>query len=181
MELTINIDVLNENNLSVSEYIYLKALSENFDKPSMDKILGCIDRIEEDNLQEKGFIKITTEGNVLRDKGIKLFESGDLFTKYMVMFPVKAPNGRYLSPRGIETVAGQSIKSKWQRHFKGNPAKERRALEVLDAELKWRRETNQLNYMHNAETWLNQGDYEKFEYLLEDQQEIEEHQHKNFM
>jgi hypothetical protein len=182
MEITINIDVLEEQQLSISEYVYLKALYDKRKPKDMKRIVSCIDRIEEDALQMKGFIKITPNQEVvLRQKGASLFDSASLFTRFLVMFPVKTPSGRYLSPRGYETVMGRKLEDKWNKRFLNKPDKERRALEVLDAELKWRRENNKMEFMHNAETWINQGDYEKFEYLLDEQQEAEEHLYNDFM
>ena len=58
--------------------------------------------------------------------------------------------------------------TKWNKLFKNKPHKERRALEVLEAELEWRKANNKMEFMHNAEAWLKQGDYENFEYLLEE-------------
>lgn len=169
MEITINVDILNKNDLSLSEYVYLKALYEERNEKELAIIFGCIDRIEEDSLQQRGFIKLMPSNKiVLREKTNKLFDSGSMFQKFITMFPVKAPSGRYLSPLRSDTIAGDKLEKKWNKLFKGKPHKEKRALDVLDAELKWRRDTNAMEYINNAEAWLNQGNYEKFEYLLEE-------------
>jgi hypothetical protein len=182
MEITINIDILNKNDLSLSEYVYLKSIYEERDKEEIRMIFKCIDHIEEDSLQKRGFIKLMPGGKViLRTATERLFNSGELFTKYLVMFPVKTPGGRYLSPLREETIAGDNIRKKWDQRFKNKPHKEAMALKVLDAELKWRRETNQMEFIHNAETWLHQGDYEKYEYLLDENDNEKVRNNKDFM
>lgn len=169
MEIIINVDVLNKHDLSLSEYVYLKSIYEERSKAEMLQIFSCIDRIEEDSLQDRNFIKILPDNEILlRDNAIKLFESKDLFTKYLTMFPVKTPSGRYLSPAGADTIKGAEIEKKWKKIFKNKPHKEQRALDVLEAELEWRRKNNSMEFMHNALTWLNQGNYQNFEYLLEE-------------
>lgn len=161
--------MLNQYGLSLSEYVYLKAVYEKKDPHEMAKIFLCIDRIEEDSLQDRGFIKILPDNKlILREPGLRLFNSGSHFLTYLTMFPIKTPSGRYLSPAGTEGVAVEKIKKKWNSLFKNKPHKEKRAIAVLEAELEWRRTTGQMEYLHNAEAWLNQADYEKFEYLLEE-------------
>jgi hypothetical protein len=169
MEITINVDILNAHDLSLSEYVYLKALYEHRSQEEMVLIFSCIDKVEEDGLQERGFIKITADNKViLRDKGTKLFESANLFLKFLTTFPIKAPSGRYLSPLKSGTVKADKLEKKWVKLFKNKPHLEKRAIEVLEAELKWRRDNNKMEFIHNAEAWLNQGDYENFEYLLDE-------------
>lgn len=173
MEITIDVDVLLKHNLSLSEYVYLKSIYEDRSKAEMLKIYSCIDRIEEDSLQDRGFLKILVDNEVtLRDKGLKLFESKNLFHTYIATFPIKTPCGRYLSPAGLVGIKVEKLEAKWKKHFKNKPHKEQRAIEVLEAEIKWRRDTHQLKFMHNAEAWLNQGDYQNFEYLLEEVSEV---------
>lgn len=181
MEITINVDILNENDLSLSEYVYLKAIYEERTEEELRQIFSCIDRVEEDSLQERGFIKIAPDSqNILRHKAKKLFESADLFLKFLTTFPIKTPTGRYLSPLRSDTIKAEKLHAKWKRIFKNKPHKEARALEVLEAELEWRKKENKMEFIHNAETWLNQGDYENFEYLLEEHTKDIQH-HDDFM
>jgi hypothetical protein len=39
----------------------------------------------------------------------------------------------------------------------------------------WRKKTQQQEYMHAMEAWLNGADYEKYEYLLEDKNKKEQY------
>ena len=94
-----------------------------------------------------------------------------MFYKFLSTFPIKTPKGRYLSPAGTEGVLVNNLKKKWNKIFKNKPLYEEKAINVLEAELSWRKKTNGLEYIHAAEAWLNGGDYEKYEYLLEDSKE----------
>lgn len=182
MEIIINVDILNRNDLTLSEYVYLKALHENRSKEELTQIYTCIDRIEEDGLQERGFIKLMPGNTViLREKANRLFDSGNMFLTFLNTFPIKAPSGRYLSPLRSDTIAAEKLEKKWHKLFKGKPHREQRALNVLEAELEWRRNNNKMEFIHNAEAWLNQGDYENFEYLLEEHRHKDTQNHKDLM
>lgn len=164
MDLKLDYDTLIENNLTLSEYAYLQAL---YEEENDDRIYKVIDRIEEDSLQERGFVKITEGKVILRKKGIILFEGDDLFLRFLNSFPIKTPSGRYLSPLRNKGMSVDRIRKKWDKLFGKHPALQQKALDVLDAELAWRRSTGQMEYINNIETWLNQANYEKYEYLLE--------------
>lgn len=182
MEITIDLDILNKNVLSLSEYVYLKALFEERPEEEMKKIFKCIDRIEEDSLQERGFLRLLPGGRViLREDAIALFDTSSLFDKFVVMFPIKTPDNRYLSPASVDTIEGSEIKKKWDKRFKGKAHLEKRALDVLEAEIEWRKKTNQMMFMNNAKTWLHQGNYEKFSYLLEEKSKVASKNNKDFM
>ena len=42
-----------------------------------------------------------------------------------------------------------------------------------------RRESNDMQFMNNMDTWLNQANYDKYEYLLEEDKE--DHQNEDYM
>lgn len=164
MDISIDYETLIKNNITLSEYVYLKSLHE---QENDERIFKVIDRIEEDTLQGRGFIKITSEGIILRQKGIELFEGTDLFLRFVNTFPIKTPSGRYLSPLRNKGIAIDKLRKKWDRLFANNPGMQKKALEVLEAELSWRRSTAQMEFINQIDVWLNQANYEKYEYLLE--------------
>jgi len=178
MEIRIETKFLIENNLTISEYIYLKDLYEENNNTDIYKI---IDRVEEDTLQLKGFIKLVNSDIVLRNKTKELFEGKGLFLKFLNHFPIKTPTGRYLSPLRDKTTGTAELKALWKKKFKNNPMLEVHAIRVLDAELKWRRKTGQLEFIHSIKVWLNKGDYDNYSYLLEEYKEEQENNHKDFM
>jgi hypothetical protein len=175
MEIRIQAKFLINNNLTISEYIYLK---NSYEKNSDSEIVDIIDNLDLDSLQLRGFIRITDSEILLRNKTNELFEGKNLFLKFMNTFPIKTPSGRYLSPLRMKTTKADVLEKKWKKLFKNNPSLEENALKVLEAELKWRKRNNSLEYIHNMEAWLNQGDYDNYAYLVE---EDKEENHKDFM
>lgn len=166
MDISVTTQFLIDNNLTLNEYVYLKNLYSK-ENEKEENLYLVISDINEDSLQDRGFIKITETEIVLRTKSIDLFEPKELFYKFLTIFPIKAPSGRYLSPKEIRGIAVTKLKKKWDSLFKNNKEAQEKAIAVLEAELKWRRDTNKLEYIHAIEAWLNQADYEKYEYLLD--------------
>lgn len=169
MDIHINIETLRNNNLSVSEFIYIRNLYvDNLQK--IDNVFQILDVFSLNNLESKGFIKITENEIVLRNKAKALFNQEDLFDRFLVTFPIKTPKKkRYLSPAKLEGVAYNTLKNKWNRIFKNNKAKALKAIEVLEAEIRMRQQTpDGLEFMNAVDVWLNQANYEKYEYLLEE-------------
>lgn len=179
MNINIDVEKLLEWGLSLDEYVYLNNMYLEEKDPNLYKILSYVD---EENLQNKGYIKITKDGIVLRTKGIELFENSNLFIKFVNTFPIKAPSGRYLSPLGNKKgVLMTRLKKKWDTHFKNKPHLEEKAIQVLEAELAWRRRNNKLEFINNIEAWLTQANYEKFEYLLNENKTQNEKDMKDLM
>lgn len=166
MDISINIESINNNDLTINEYLYLRNLYVE-DEDKVDNLFSLIDNINEDSLQDRGFIKITEESIVLRQKTIDIFKPQELFYKFLATFPVKTPTGRYLSPVGTEGLAVKKLKKKWEGLFKNKNNLERKAIEVLEAEIKWRKNSGKMEFMQAMEAWLNGTNYEKYEYLLE--------------
>lgn len=169
MDISMNLESLISNNLSVNEYLYLYYLFLD-DPDQMKDLYKLITEINEDILQDKGFIKITEDEIILRQKTLDMFSPPELFYKFLSTFPIKTPSGRYLSPAGTTGIAVTNLKKKWKSTFKNKQNLEQKAIRVLEAELKWRKQSNNLEYIHNAETWLNQADFEKYEYLIEEEE-----------
>lgn len=137
-------------------------------------------------LQSLKFIKIIdlnkADGYELRNSAYDLFEGKkDLFLNWLLTFPIKTPSGRYLSPKNEDTVAGTKLRKKWKKSFGSDTLNQQRAIDILQAEIDWRKKTGKMEFIHNAETWLNQGDWEKYEHLLQDKQKVEVKQKEDFI
>ena len=179
MDIILKTEKIIESNLSINDYLYLNYLYLKSKNEDAKDLLDIISSFDDDHLQSRGYLKITESGNVLRSKAIELFESKELFYKFLSIFPIKTPSGRYLSPAGTEGIAVQNLKKKLIKLFKNKPVYEEKAILVLEAEIEWRRKTGNMEYIHAAEAWLNGGDYEKFEYLLDAKKEDESRYEKD--
>lgn len=175
--ITINVKEINNiPNLNLSLYLnlyYLYCLKTDPDKHTEFMVChGPVDFANAVILQDLKYIKITDPSKgvfELRESARLLFEGKkDLFYTWILTFPIKTPNGRYLSPKGENTVAGKKLRKKWKKLFGNDTLIQQRVIDILQAEVDWRKSNGTQEYIHNAETWLNQGDWEKYEYLLEE-------------
>lgn len=177
--MVINIEDVVKLGLFINEYLDLK-------------YLYCLKKSTEpeftDNYQEpdiihyenKGYIKLDENSESefqnkyeLRDKIRNLFEGErDLFLTFLSTFPIKTPSGRYLGTQNENTIKGKNLRKKWNKLFKDDVLSAQKAIDVLEAEMEWRRKTGKFEFMHNAETWLHQGDFQNYEYLLNDKKSI---------
>lgn len=171
--ITIDFALLKSNDLSISEYLSLY----NAVCP------GCIsemyiDRLEDiDQLQSKGFLKVTSTGVILREKAKDLFKvKEDNFLIWLNKYPIRVKKShggsRHLSPASDETIEGKKLRSKWNKLFRNNPTGELKAIKVLELEVAMRIKSNDLEYMVEAMRWLNGGYHEKYEYLIEEKSDV---------
>lgn len=178
--LSIDRNTLILNTLSINEYHFLNLLHAGLPLSLEDRIV-C-GKIDEEYLEACGFIKITEEGAVIRQKAKELFENTrDNFYRFIGTFPIKTPKGRYLSPKSLEGVAVNALKKKWKSVFKDNKVAENKAILVLEAEIAWRLKGGEMEYMTGIEAWLNGAFYEKYEYLLEDAKATVQAEHNELM
>jgi len=188
--ITINIAKLKEFKLNAQEYLTLLFLYVNKtkDKEYQDfvKSFGIVSINQMKRLEQANFIKIPDyikpENYELREATMELFEGvKDLFITWILTFPVKTPSGRYLSPLGEDTVMAKKLKSKWKSRFGTDTILMQKVIDILQAEVNWRNKNGTMEYIHNAETWLNQGDWEKYEYLLETHKVSKKRRNEDFI
>jgi len=167
MEFSCNIDELDEMGLTFTEYLILFSIYNQV----IYKNIQINEKVYE-QLERKGYIRKEEEVYVLTDKGFDFFVPPEnLFAEFITTFPTRVVdpiNGavRILSPAKSETVAGKKLKHKWDTATKGRLETQKHILACLKAEIQHRTNTNSLQWMRNAETWLNNGTWEDFEYLL---------------
>lgn len=176
--ITINLKSINNLNLSLKNYLnlyYLYVLKN--DRINNEEFIKAHGPIPFDNaklLEALKYIKLSKnydDGFELREPTLLLFEGKkDLFYTWLLGFPIKTPSGRYLSPKDEDTIKGKKLKSKWKKLFGRNVLLQQRVIDILAAELKWRKDTGKIEFMHNAETWLNKGEWETYEYLIDEQE-----------
>tara|TARA_R110000851_G_scaffold78000_5_gene172059 strand:+ start:1206 stop:1754 length:549 start_codon:yes stop_codon:yes gene_type:complete len=171
----VDIDEITKYGLTIQVYLDLKYLY--FTKIGGEELFvnnyGRVEPFKLYRYETLGFIKTIGNDYQLRNSMRDLFEGEkDLFLKWFSMFPLKTPTGRYLRPKDDDTITGKKLRQKWNKHFKNNTIGAKKAITVLDAEMSMRRQTGKFEYMHNAETWLNKGDYEIYAELLEKKETI---------
>lgn len=161
-----NLLVLNQLSIAEYYYLYLKGTG----KPAaLEDVIIC-GEIDTEGLQKEGFLKIMPDNSVvLRGRALDLFEDKrNNFIRFVETFPVKSPNGRYLSPSKLEGVAIEKLRKTWKKLFKDQRNAEDHVIKVLEAEIEYRKRQGNMDYMQACEAWLNGANYEKYEYLLED-------------
>ena len=171
----IDLAELGKKGINIQEYLTLMFLyvSKIKDKQYdyFIKSFGIVSVNQMVKLEELGYIKMPNPSKPqeyeLRDASHQLFEGDkDLFLTWLLTFPIKTPSGRYLSPIGEDTKAATTLKTKWKSNFGTDNLMMQKVINILQAEVDWRKKNGKMEYIHNAETWLNQGDWEKYEYLL---------------
>lgn len=122
-------------------------------------------------LIELGYLnKLPNDKVVLSPKAINYFQSSDLFNEFYETFPHIVP-GRLGEDRPLRTLSSNTkgaliTKGLWKKRVKGNTELQNHIINVLKAEVDWRTNNNSLQFMNNIDTWLRQNNWEKYEYLL---------------
>lgn len=133
------------------------------------------------HMEDLGYIKITGPTKFeLRQKGIDLFKLEDddqNWLEFLGKFPLKVPsrNGgsRALKVGNPDSKANVKMKKKYLSIIKGNPSLHKHIIKVLEAEIKMRKDSGQLQFMNAMEAWLNQATYDKYAYLLDEQEDVD--------
>lgn len=117
MKIIVDTDVLNKYNLSPNEYFYLHGLFKG------EQIVTTFEQDIFYGLEKEGFVKVTDEGVILREKAIKLFLEGEAtnsvsswIDKWRELFPVGVKSGGY-AVRGDR----QSCTKKMKAFIKNHP------------------------------------------------------------
>lgn len=181
-EVRINLDVLVQEDLTPSEYIFLYFLHNNNIQNAY-----TISGLSKQNvyiLEEREFVKCTNptrlqEYNdktivmdepdvVLDSRGLGLFEVQDAdknFQEFWNTFPQKVPDGhgsfRVLRSIKLGTHDAEVCKKKYLKLIKSDPLMHSKIISGLKNQLVIER--HRLQYINNPETWLNQKIYEKYQ------------------
>lgn len=164
MKIELDLRLLEETGLTIEEYsaLYLvfrkgynylesMALSPNWEV-----------------LQEKGYVKLgTTVGDhVIRQEFVDLFSSDfeNMFVQLLTKYPMKVntDNGvRILRASSPDAKANLKSRNRYKKLVGNKPHVHRHILACLDKQLLLERDN--LAYMQNLETWINNHTWEKYE------------------
>lgn len=188
-KVSIDFSCLQNNNITADLYILLFCrYHNNCILPPIIKTATLGDDHALEYLESESFIKITGDKQFsLRQKAINLFESSDTnkdWLEFLGKFPTKVSNGRggtrALKVANPDSKGNVRIKKKYLDLIKSSPDLHSTIIKTLEAEIKMRRKSGDLQYMHNMETWLNQADYDKYAYLL-DNSENDNYMNEDYM
>ena len=188
VKVTIDLSYLIDNDLTADIFLLLHwKYHNNYELPPRIVDLHLEDAQTLEYLQSKEFIKITGDKEYeLRQKAIDIFEVSSPEQKWLEFlgkFPMKVPNSsggtRALKIANPESKGNEKIKKKYINLIKNNPNLHKTIIEVLEAEIKMRRDSGQLQYMNAMEAWLNQANYDKYAYLLEEQ--VSNHEEEDYL
>ena len=171
MQINIETEVLVRENISADEYIFLYSLFHGKDSGMTFNMAMCL------NLEDLGYVKqMPDDSVVLRSKALNLFRIvNDLelsFLEFFNTFPIKVPsdnNGsRPLRPKSSEADSVKDIRKKYLAIIKDKPELHTHIIKVLDAELAMRTKSNSMKFMNGILPWIHQKMWEKYEYLLDE-------------
>ena len=165
MNIEISTETLKILGISADDYLYLFLLQ----KKAYD-ILKTLDlKPDLESLQTKGYIKLGQEPS---DHVIRELFLGHLNTPFLQMwselltsFPIKVSSDRGVRIlRAADSMARANEKSrlKYEKYIGGNKGKHAEVVKALKAEVDIRRQSNQLQYMQQLSTWINNYSWEKY-------------------
>jgi len=173
-DIRIDFELLKKFKININEYLIL------YDVANEHSISGVFNYTAQELvvLEKKAMIKLTEEGIFLRGKSAELFsDKEDYFAMWLDAYPTmvkkNAGGSRSLSPSSADTILGAKLRTKWNLMFRKNIEKQKRAIEVLKAEVADKKKSGDLEYMVEAARWLNEGFHEKFEHLISEEKEVD--------
>lgn len=170
MKIEINVGLLEETNLSPNEYLYLYIIyKRGFSYLKTLDFLKDSERIIiEKNLEEREWITLGNSiiNHKVSDRFLNLF-LGDfnyMFEELADMYPHKVETSRsvrILKAKDASASSNNKARNKYKRIINGNPYLHRHIISCLQTQLTV--EKDNLAYMQNFETWINNHTWEKYE------------------
>ena len=167
MKVDIDFEILIETGMSADDFLYLYLLhkkeysylpSLNL-KPNLDK------------LQNEGYIKLgeTSDQHYIRQEFIDLFSSSfdQMFAELIGTYPLKVTSPgrgvRVLHAKDPDAKANLKCKIRYKKVVGDKLYKHKHIMKCLNNQL--RIERDNLAYLQNLETWINNHTWEKYENL----------------
>ena len=165
MKVDIDFEILKETKMSADDFLYLYLLYKkeykyipNLNlKPNLDK------------LQKDGYIKLgeTSDQHTVRQEFIDLFSSNfdQMFAELIGTYPMKVMTSnrgiRVLHAKDPDAKANLKCKLRYKKIVKDKIYKHKHIMKCLNNQLKLERDN--LGYLQNLETWINNHTWEKYE------------------
>jgi hypothetical protein len=166
MNVELDLNMLQEVGMSPDDFVYLYLIHR--DGSSYIPQLNLKPNL--DSLQENGYVKLadTPENHVVRHKFLDLFlaDFDKMFNELALTYPMKVNSDkgvRILHAKDPNAKSNLKAKRSYKRIVDGKPHIHRKIMTCLDKQLKIER--NNLGYLQNLETWINNHTWEKYENL----------------
>tara|TARA_R100001198_G_C5233319_1_gene211958 strand:- start:916 stop:1458 length:543 start_codon:yes stop_codon:yes gene_type:complete len=163
MEIQIDVNLLIDESISADDFTALYILYRN----GHDLVIKMNLKPNWIDLQEKGFVKLgaSPKTHVVRQKFIDLFTSDfdKMFNELLIKYPMKVNTNRgvrILHAKDPSCNANLKAKKKYKRIVGNKLHVHSHIMKCLNKQLELER--NNLGYMQNLETWLNNHTWEKY-------------------
>ena len=163
MEIQIDVNLLIDEGISADDFTALYILYRD----GHDLVANMNLKPNWIDLQEKGFIKLgaSPKTHVVRQKFIDLFTSNfdKMFNELLIKYPMKVNTSRgirVLHAKDPSCNANLKAKKKYKKIVGTKLHVHKQIMSCLDNQLKIERDN--LGYLQNLETWLNNHTWEKY-------------------
>lgn len=176
----INLTKLNQTSLSFDQYIILQSIYSR-DRISFNQLKTYyqdnMPEILADLVKEKYIFESDNEYFAMA-KTSDIFNETDIdFNEFWTIYPRLVP-GRYGGKRPLRTLGNQSkmfkdCKNKYLSKVK-KLSLHNRIIKIVKLEIASKKRNDELRYMPSIEVYINQQNWEKYEYLLEEDNKEED-------
>ena len=169
MKVEIDFDILRETKMSADDFIFLYIIyRKGFNYLQQLNLKPNVDQLQTD-----GYIKLgqTAEHHTIRQDFIDLFVSdfGQMFAELVSTYPMKVDSPgrgiRILHARDPDAKANDKCRNRYKKIINNKPYKHKHIMQCLNIQLKVERDN--LGFLQNLETWINNHTWEKYENLDE--------------
>ena len=169
MKVEIDFDVLKETKMSPDDFIYLYIIyRKGFNYLQQLNLKPNVEQLQSD-----GYVKLgeTPENHTIRQNFIDLFVSDfdQMFAELVGTYPMKVNSPgrgiRILHAKDPDAKANDKCRNRYKKIINNKPYKHKHIMRCLNIQLKVEREN--LGFLQNLETWINNHTWEKYENLDE--------------
>jgi len=169
MRVEIDFEVLKSTKMSADDFLYLYIIyRKGFNYLTQLNLKPNVDRLQED-----GYVKLgeLPENHTIRQEFIDLFVSDfeQMFAELISNYPMKVNSPgrgvRILHAKDPDAKANDKCRDKYKKIVNDKPYKHKHIMRCLDIQLKIERDN--LGFLQNLETWINNYTWEKYENLDE--------------
>jgi|TARA_R110002020_G_scaffold137687_4_gene307108 hypothetical protein len=167
MNIEIDLSLLKENHLSPDDYIFLYLIW----RKGFNTVESIPLRIKATRLEHDGWITLNDELDhtkfVVQQKfkDLYLADADKMFEELVELYPFKVLSptrgARVLRAKDPNSMSNKKAKNRYKRIIQNKPHLHRYIIKCLKTQLE--HEKDNLGYMQNLDTWINNHTWEKYE------------------